>query len=286
MAGNIIPAIATTNAMTASLCVLQSFHVLRETYHRARMLFLVRSVDRCISSEPLSAPNPHCVVCGVAHVRVEVDLATATLRNLVEDVLKGSLAYGDELSVTVDGTGLVFDPDLDDNLDKPLRDLGVKQDGFLTIVDEDDDEPRVNLVLTVKERSATEEKPETPIRLLEKFEIKKKPAKPVEEPVKSNADNQTDVIITNGSSTGEKRTADEADLNGNGVGSGKKRKHSKESDRPAADDDVRKKGRVMEERPAPGVVNGDGKHNVEAEQSNGAVVVEDDPGNGEIVIDD
>jgi hypothetical protein len=38
MAGNIIPAIATTNAMTASLCVLQSFKVLQDDISRAKMV--------------------------------------------------------------------------------------------------------------------------------------------------------------------------------------------------------------------------------------------------------
>jgi ubiquitin-like 1-activating enzyme E1 B len=36
MAGNIIPAIATTNAIVAGLCVLQSFKVLNGEYSNAR----------------------------------------------------------------------------------------------------------------------------------------------------------------------------------------------------------------------------------------------------------
>jgi len=38
MAGNIIPAIATTNAMTAGLCVLMSLKVLKDDYENAKMV--------------------------------------------------------------------------------------------------------------------------------------------------------------------------------------------------------------------------------------------------------
>jgi hypothetical protein len=46
MAGNIIPAIATTNAMTAGLCVLQALKVLKGDYDHAKM---VRLFNHCSS---------------------------------------------------------------------------------------------------------------------------------------------------------------------------------------------------------------------------------------------
>ena len=83
--------------------------------------------------------------------RLVIDPARATLRNLVEDVLKDQLKYGDELSVNNE-VGTVYDPDLDDNLAKKITDLGIKADSFLTVVDEEDDNPRVNLSLSISEK--------------------------------------------------------------------------------------------------------------------------------------
>lgn len=110
-----------------------------------------RSGVRAINTDSPKPPNPYCPVCSVAQGQVLVDLERATLDDLVSTVLRTRLGYGEEISVTNE-VGTIYDPDLDDNLPKKLSDLGVKNDGFLTIVDDDDDNPRVNLELVVKEQ--------------------------------------------------------------------------------------------------------------------------------------
>jgi ubiquitin-like 1-activating enzyme E1 B len=76
MAGNIIPAIATTNAIVAGLCVLQASHVLQNHLENARMVFISRRADQAFIAEPLRPPNPACPVCGI--VRAELKCAENT----------------------------------------------------------------------------------------------------------------------------------------------------------------------------------------------------------------
>lgn len=150
MAGNIIPAIATTNATTAALCVLEAFKIMRGELQKAKMVFLTKSVDRMITKEPLSHPKPDCPVCGNAQARLVVDTSKATLSDLVEQLLKAKLEYTDEISISTDA-GIVYDPDLEENLPKKLAELGISKDTFITVRDEDDDTARVNLVLAISE---------------------------------------------------------------------------------------------------------------------------------------
>lgn len=223
MAGNIIPAIATTNAMTAGLCVLQAFKILRYTdpeqlKRQAKMVFLTRNTERMLQAESLSSPNPECPTCSVTHITLNVDTERAKLSDLVEDVLKNQLGYGEEFSITKDGD-LLYDADEDAHLDKTFVELGLT-DSSVTVIDDADENRRVNVQLNINANaSPTADKP---ISLLADLKIATRPkaAVPLATPTTNGHTH------TNGTTNGSlKRTADQASLE---------------------DDIVRKKGKVME----------------------------------------
>ena len=239
MAGNIIPAIATTNAMAAGLCVLQAFKVMRQDYDKARNVYLSKAVDRVIASDPLRPPKPDCPVCGVAQARVEVDLTRATLQDLVDGLLRVQLGYGAELSVSSDA-GILFDPELDDNLGKKLCELDIRQDSFLTVVDDEDENPRVNLVLSISETTTLPGEAK-PIALSEKIEIARRIKQPAATPKANGSTNGK--LASNGASTNgapgkrKRNTDDEEDVTGLDVRAVKKRGKASETKDPATDDD-------------------------------------------------
>lgn len=172
MAGNIIPAIATTNAIVAGLCVLQSFKVLKGEYAQSKEVFLTPFAPaRLLAPDRSREPNPECPVCSVYFTSVVVDLSRATLKDIVDDIVKAKLGYeGKEFVVNNDVGTLVecFEDGDDENLPKKLSDLGmavkflftmertnskagIKKDSFLTVIDQDDDDTFVNVVINIQE---------------------------------------------------------------------------------------------------------------------------------------
>jgi hypothetical protein len=97
-------------------------------------------------------------------------MSRATLNDLVEDFVRLQLGYGEKDIVVNNDVGILYDADETENLTKKLIDLGtygsdravdlptdqlqgIKRDTFLTIIDEDDDEPFVNVVINIQEAS-------------------------------------------------------------------------------------------------------------------------------------
>lgn len=152
MAGNIIPAIATTNAITAGLCVLEGLKVLRNQIDEAKMVFMSMSGDRGLTTEPLRKPNPSCHACGVARLDLEIDIHRGTLGSVIEEVLRPVFHYGEALSLI--SQKLLYDEDYEDNVDEPLASLGIVNGTFITVTDEGDDgpSPRINLIVHIKHR--------------------------------------------------------------------------------------------------------------------------------------
>ncbi|GKT56333.1 ThiF family protein [Colletotrichum tofieldiae] len=208
MAGNIIPAIATTNAIVAGLCVLQSFKVLRGDFTQTKEVFISpHNPARLLNSSKYRAPNPDCPVCSVYQTSVSVDLSRATLKDLVEDFVRLELGYGDKEFAVNNDAGPLYDPDETQNLSKKLSDLGIKEDTFLTVIDEDDDEPFVNVVISIQEsKEPSEDKPVKGLVVDQKPEIPRKPKK--ETPAESNGaseQNGKPTVEVEGESTNLKR---------------------------------------------------------------------------------
>ncbi|RZF39573.1 hypothetical protein LSTR_LSTR001094 [Laodelphax striatellus] len=96
MAGNIIPAIATTNAIVAGLVVMFALKVLQEELEKCQCVY-VRSkpnhkLQQIVPEKYLSPPNPKCAVCSPKpEVTVRLDVNKQTVKDFVEDVLKKSL---------------------------------------------------------------------------------------------------------------------------------------------------------------------------------------------------
>src|SRR6202043_2581625 len=141
MAGNIIPAIATTNAIISGLVVLQSLHLLRKSYSNLKNVHIQLKPSVPLSTVGLSPPNPHCGVCRDTYVTLSCDPARTTLGDVVNGLLGvGSDDDGESTMRQVavyEDKRILSDPDWEDNYQRTLESLRVTRGKFLNIVDEE-----------------------------------------------------------------------------------------------------------------------------------------------------
>lgn len=159
MAGNIIPAIATTNAIIAGLIVLQALHLLRKSYTVLRNVHVQFKPSMPLSAIQMCPPNSFCGVCRDTYTEVRCDPSRVTLREVIDGILGVGAREGEEGE---DGEGeerrevsvyedkrVLSDPDWDDNNERTLESLNVTRGKFLSIVDEDGEYATIQVAIGV-----------------------------------------------------------------------------------------------------------------------------------------
>lgn len=138
MAGNIIPAIATTNAIVAGMVVLQAMNVLQRESSNCCTAFLTYGVRRggLFARESLAPPNEECAVCQVHRAVARLDLQSIKLADFISGVLEGyakaagRVVLSGELTV-IEGSRIIYDPDMEGNSQKTLAQLACHDSTFV-----------------------------------------------------------------------------------------------------------------------------------------------------------
>ncbi|KAJ1525915.1 hypothetical protein ONE63_009104 [Megalurothrips usitatus] len=168
MAGNIIPAIATTNAIIAGLVVLNAFNILRNQLENCHSVYCRLKPNHrgqlIVPERGLNPPNEKCYVCRDSpQITVCVDVNVLTVKELEERVLK-SLLNMVQPDAVKDSTGDVVisseEGEMEGTYHKTLAEMGIL-DG--TVLSVDDFVQNYSLQVIVNHRKAEHNKPDIEI---------------------------------------------------------------------------------------------------------------------------
>ncbi|KAG0480949.1 hypothetical protein HPP92_011807 [Vanilla planifolia] len=133
IAGNIVHAVATTNAIIAGLIVIEAIKVLQNDFRSYRMTYCLEHPSKkllLMPVEPFEA-NKSCYVCSETPLLLEINTQTSKLCDFVEKIVRNKL--GMNLPLIMNGSNLIFEAgdDLEEdvaanymqNLNKVLAEL-------------------------------------------------------------------------------------------------------------------------------------------------------------------
>ncbi|CAL8466635.1 g6171 [Coccomyxa elongata] len=97
MAGNIIHAIATTNAIVGGLIVIEAMKLLAGVPEHSKATFIAKHVTnpkmkRLLNAVSPGEPSPKCAACGTARLELIIDTNKTTLSQLIDKVLRKKLS--------------------------------------------------------------------------------------------------------------------------------------------------------------------------------------------------
>ncbi|EGD75511.1 hypothetical protein PTSG_06582 [Salpingoeca rosetta] len=175
MAGNIIPAIATTNAVVAGLILTEAMKVLRGDIDSCKAVYLSRTAmgagRRVVNPVPISAPNPKCYVCGErAQVTVRLDPSRVTVETLAEQLLKKDLSLVAPVVVLASGAEMIAAPEDEEEehilktkvYPRTLASFGIRDGTACSVMDD----MQANFKLSLVFRQADEHDPDTPYEIV------------------------------------------------------------------------------------------------------------------------
>uniref|UniRef100_A0A1D1YE67 SUMO-activating enzyme subunit 2 n=1 Tax=Anthurium amnicola TaxID=1678845 RepID=A0A1D1YE67_9ARAE len=118
IAGNIVHAVATTNAIIAGLIVIEAIKVLQDDICNFRMTYCVEHPLRKMLLMPVEPfePNTSCHVCSETPLLLEVNIHKSKLKNFVEKIVKRKL--GMNCPLIMHGLTLIYEEgdDLEDDV--------------------------------------------------------------------------------------------------------------------------------------------------------------------------
>ncbi|OWM83883.1 hypothetical protein CDL15_Pgr004314 [Punica granatum] len=133
IAGNIVHAVATTNAVIAGLIVIEAIKVLQNDTKNYRMTYCLEYPTKNMLLMPVEPfePNKSCYVCSETPLSLEINTYQSKLRDFVEKIVKAKL--GMHSPIIMHGSALLYEvgDDLEEdmvanyaaNLEKVLSEL-------------------------------------------------------------------------------------------------------------------------------------------------------------------
>ncbi|XP_057503536.1 SUMO-activating enzyme subunit 2-like isoform X2 [Actinidia eriantha] len=169
IAGNIVHAVATTNAIIAGLIVIEAIKVLQNDANNYRMTYCLEHPSRKMLLMPVEPfePNKSCYVCSETPLLLEVNTYQSKLGDFIEKIVKAKLGMSSPL--IMHGSALLYEvgDDLDEdmaanyagNLEKALSELPSPVTGG-TILTVEDLQQELSCNINIKHREEFDEEKE------------------------------------------------------------------------------------------------------------------------------